>query len=91
MSAPHRQLSKYEVLVGDPRALRWVNYRGRLNLQNLGARPVEGGREKDGTPLFVASAQHGPNVVPGKVSEKLEGTCCFIIRPLHVSEAYDVH
>ncbi|KAI0727103.1 carbohydrate-binding module family 12 protein [Fomitopsis betulina] len=66
------QLSKYEVLVGDIRALRWVNFRGRLNVQQLGARPVEGGREKDGTPLFIASAQHGPNVLPGKVSEKLD-------------------
>ena len=70
-----RQLPKYEVLVGDPRALRWVDARGRLSVQNLGARPVEGGREKDGTPLFVARVQHGANVIPGKVSEKLDGAC----------------
>ena len=76
--------------MGDQRALRWVNYRGRLNLQNLGARPVEGGREKDGTPLFIASAQHGPHVIPGKVSEKLDGTCRFVLGPLHAPEANGV-
>ncbi|KZT67294.1 carbohydrate-binding module family 12 protein [Daedalea quercina L-15889] len=68
-------LPKYEVLVGDPHALRWVDARGRLNVQSLGARPVEGGREKDGTPLFVARVQHDNNVIPGKVSEKLDGAC----------------
>lgn len=67
--------------MGDIRALRWVNFRGRLNVQQLGARPVEGGREKDGTPLFIASAQHGPNVLPGKVSEKLDGMCHFNVGP----------
>lgn len=62
--------------MGDPRALRWVDARGRLNVQSLGAQPVEGGREKDGTPLFVARVQHGDSIIPGKVSEKLDGTCC---------------
>jgi len=44
----------FEVLIGDRRAVRWVQAHGRLNPNNLGARPVEGGREADGTPLFVA-------------------------------------
>lgn len=87
--ALHQQLSKYEVLVGDQRALRWVQSQGRLSIQNLGARPVEGGREKDGTPLFIASAQHGPNVIPGKVSERLDGTLHLIARR-HAPEANGV-
>ncbi|KZT09204.1 carbohydrate-binding module family 12 protein [Laetiporus sulphureus 93-53] len=64
------QLPKYEILVGDPRALRWVDVHGRLNVHHLGARPVEGGQEADGTLLYIAKAQQGNNIVPGKVSEK---------------------
>ena len=53
------------------RALRWVDWRGRVDLDALGARPVEGGREADGTPLFVAQAHHHNAIVPGKCSPKL--------------------
>ncbi|KAI0916956.1 hypothetical protein AcV5_007557 [Taiwanofungus camphoratus] len=66
-------LPKYEVLVGDQRAVQWVDARGRLNLHHLGARPVEGGHEANGTPLFIAKAHHHNAVIPGKASEKLDG------------------
>lgn len=69
---PH-QLPKFEVLVGDMRALRWVDTRGRVDLDRLGARPVEGGREADGTPLFIAQAHHHGAIVPGKCSVRLDG------------------
>ncbi|OBZ69044.1 hypothetical protein A0H81_11214 [Grifola frondosa] len=46
---------------------------GHLNLGRLGARPVEGGREADGTPLYVAQAHHHNAIHPGKASEKLGG------------------
>jgi hypothetical protein len=55
------------------RALRWVNASGRLNVSSLGANPVEGGREGDGSPLFVARAEHKNCYHPGKASEKLKG------------------
>ncbi|KAI0769071.1 carbohydrate-binding module family 12 protein [Trametes elegans] len=65
-------VSTFEVLVGDMRALKWVPAHGRLNLENLGARPVEGGREADGTPLYIAQAHTHNAIVPGKCSTKLD-------------------
>ena len=66
-------MNTYEVLVGDSRAVHWVGDRGHLNLQNLNARPVEGGRETDGTPLFVARAPYDNSTQVGKCSERLDG------------------
>ncbi|PFH52015.1 carbohydrate-binding module family 12 protein [Amanita thiersii Skay4041] len=66
-------VDEYEILLGDMRGLRWVSFTGRLNLSNLGARPVEGGRENDGTPLFIVRAYYKEAVHPGKTSEKLDG------------------
>ncbi|KAF7362069.1 Carbohydrate-binding module family 12 protein [Mycena venus] len=63
----------YEILVGDMNGLRWVDTSGHLNVDSLGYRPVEGGREPDGTPLYVASAYHHDAVHPGKASRNLEG------------------
>lgn len=67
------QLETYEILVGDMNGLQWVSARGRLNVDNLGLRPVEGGRDKDGTPLFIAEAPHNGAVHPGIASAKQEG------------------
>ena len=69
----------YEVLLAPPQGVRWVPSYGRLDLQGLSARPVEGGREADGTPLYVARAhtqKHSglfgssgeDGIIPGKVS-----------------------
>ncbi|KAJ7647514.1 carbohydrate-binding module family 12 protein [Roridomyces roridus] len=66
-------LGVYEVLVGDMNGLRWVDWTGRLDLSQLGHRPVEGGRERDGTPLYIAEAPYNDAVHPGKASEKLDG------------------
>jgi len=66
-------LDTYEVLLGDMRGLRWVPVSGRLNLRSLGAQPVEGGRENDGTALFVAKAQYNGVSHPGKAGGNLEG------------------
>ncbi|GJE92257.1 carbohydrate-binding module family 12 protein [Phanerochaete sordida] len=65
-------LEAYEVLVGDPRAVHWVDAHGRLDLNALGARPVEGGHEADGTPLFIAQAHVHNGIHPGKCSQKLD-------------------
>lgn len=61
----------FEVLVGDLRAVRWVDAHGKLNLQELGVRPVEAGREGNGQPLYIAQAHINNSVHPGKCSEKL--------------------
>ncbi|KAL1748613.1 carbohydrate-binding module family 12 protein [Schizophyllum fasciatum] len=66
-------LDTYEILVGDMRGLRWVDASGRLNISSLGYRPVEGGREADGKPLFIAKAPHKGAEHPGKVGEHLDG------------------
>ncbi|KAG7446459.1 carbohydrate-binding module family 12 protein [Guyanagaster necrorhizus] len=66
-------LDTYEILIGDMRGLRWVDASGRLNVASLGASPVEGGHESDGTPLYIAEAPHKGAVHPGKASAKLDG------------------
>ncbi|EAU91343.1 hypothetical protein CC1G_07378 [Coprinopsis cinerea okayama7 len=66
-------LAQYEILVGDSRAVRWIPAAGKLNIQALGARPVQGGVDTDGTPLFVVRANIKGGVHPGKASEKLKG------------------
>ncbi|KAJ7190168.1 hypothetical protein GGX14DRAFT_382491, partial [Mycena pura] len=56
-------LGIYEILVGDMKGLRWVDANGYLNLNvaSLGGyRPVEGGRESDGMPLYIAEAARLP-------------------------------
>ncbi|KIY46172.1 hypothetical protein FISHEDRAFT_48088 [Fistulina hepatica ATCC 64428] len=67
------QIEVFEVLVGDMRGLRWVPASGRLDVYALGSRPVEGGIDADGTPLYVACAAHNGAVHPGKISTKFEG------------------
>jgi hypothetical protein len=63
----------YEILIGNQNQLRWVRTSGRLNLGNLGgAKPVEGGHENDGTPLYVVRADYKGSSQPGKASEKLD-------------------
>ncbi|KAI8971188.1 carbohydrate-binding module family 12 protein [Trametes punicea] len=66
-------LPKFEVLVGNMQGLRWVDWHGHVDLERLSARPVEGGHEADGTPLFIAQAHHHDAIVPGKCSPKLNG------------------
>ena len=56
------------MLVGDKRAIRWVSCEGRLEVEKLPGRPVEGGREANGKPLFIAQAYWNRAVVPGKFS-----------------------
>jgi hypothetical protein len=67
----------HELLVGDPRAVKWVEQCGPLSIQSLcGARPVEGGFEDNGTALYVARAPYLNGTQVGKCSEKLSG-CHF--------------
>jgi len=50
---------------------------GRLKPDELGGRLVEGGRENDGTAIFVAQANHKGSVYPGKASARLDGVFFF--------------
>ena len=40
---------------------------------HLGAIPVEGGREKNGEPLYIARAYYKDGIHPGKAGRHLEG------------------
>ncbi|KAI0697273.1 carbohydrate-binding module family 12 protein [Cytidiella melzeri] len=66
-------LSTYEVLLADPRVVRWVETSGHCRPEELGAQPVEAGRESDGQPLYVAQAYYHNAVHPGKCSPHLSG------------------
>ncbi|KAG2146418.1 carbohydrate-binding module family 12 protein [Suillus bovinus] len=71
-------VDKYEILVGNPQAVRWVNVSGQFNLAALGGlRPVEGGREPGGAPQYIAQAPYHGAVHPGKACESF-GDGCFI-------------
>lgn len=65
------EFDTYEVLVGSQDALQWVEVQGQLNLGRLGISPVEGGREADGTALYIAQAPAHGGTHCGKISEKL--------------------
>lgn len=72
------KLDKYEILVGNSQAVRWVNVSGQFNLAALnGLRPVEGGREPGGAPQYIAQAPYHGAVHPGKACESF-GDGCFI-------------
>jgi Protein of unknown function (DUF3421) len=70
-SSHENQLNKFEVLIGDRRAIRWVRFRGQLNLRQLGATPVEGGREADGTLLYTCRVRYRDGTHPAKIGEHL--------------------
>ena len=56
--------------------MKWVTVHGRINVNALGARPVEGGREPSGEPQYIAQAPYHGAVHPGKACESFSG--CFI-------------
>jgi len=66
-------ISTYEVLVGNNDAVRWVPTGGVLRIDQLGARPVEGGHENDGTIIYIASVEFHGSRHCGKATTKLDG------------------
>ncbi|KAJ1560659.1 hypothetical protein HK405_006338 [Cladochytrium tenue] len=80
---------RYQVLCGNPNAIRSVNSQGFANLQALGCRVVEGGHESDGTPLYVAVADvPGRGSQPGKAGPKINGANYPWGGKEHTSPAY---
>jgi len=67
------EFDTYEILVGDIHGLQWVDFGGPLNVESLGRRPVEGGRGKQGEPLYIAKAFHHDATHPGIASANLDG------------------
>ncbi|KAB5592849.1 hypothetical protein CTheo_3709 [Ceratobasidium theobromae] len=66
------EVENYEILVAKPHAVRWVDASGPVQAQFLG-RPVDGGREHDGSPLFIAQAPYKNGTHPGKAGGHLQG------------------
>ena len=68
------QVTQFEVLIGSHQAVRWVPAKGKLELSDLNdARPVEGGHDDDGAPLFIARGHYNGDLIPGKASAKISG------------------
>ncbi|KAH9054271.1 hypothetical protein EDB87DRAFT_1702709 [Lactarius vividus] len=65
------ELPTFEVLVADPKGVRWVPFSHQLNVEELGATPVEGGKEANGTLLYVARVRYNDGVHPAKIGEHL--------------------
>lgn len=49
-------MRQFEALLANPQAVRWVPHSGRFDPSESGLRAVEGGREDNNTPLFIARA-----------------------------------
>jgi len=48
------EMGTYEILIGDSRAIRWLDVHGGFAPEHVQQyRPVEGGHEIDGRPIFV--------------------------------------
>jgi hypothetical protein len=63
------ELNKFEILIGDPRAVKWVHY----NSQQPSARPVDGGWDINGVPLHVTRVRYDGGVFAAKVGGHLKG------------------
>jgi hypothetical protein len=69
------QFNKFEVLIGDPRAIRWVAWHKKLNVQGLNATPVEGGiASKNGAPLYITRVRYDDGVHAAKAAEFFTGS-----------------
>jgi len=66
-------LDTYEILVGDSRGTRWIEASGHFNADSFGYNPVEGGRESNGSAIYIAQAPYHGGVHPGKASAALDG------------------
>jgi len=66
-------LHEYEILIGDPRAIRWVETRGVPNPHDFAARPVDAGLDGYGHQIFIAQVSHNRGVHPARASSGASG------------------
>jgi hypothetical protein len=69
--------NEYEILVGDSRAVCWVETRGVPNPQNFGARHVEVGVDASGRQIFITQVSHNGGIHPARASGGASGTFGF--------------
>ncbi|OLY83075.1 hypothetical protein AYI68_g2797 [Smittium mucronatum] len=78
-----------EVLVGDPRGIRWIPQRGIMDKTNFYPIPV--GFAKNGLPLYFAKANIGGNVCASALSEYFSGgALCLINGKISIPTKYYV-
>ncbi|KAI9509429.1 hypothetical protein F5148DRAFT_1298870 [Russula earlei] len=65
------ELNTFEVLLADQRAIRWVPYSYQLDVSQLRAKPVEGGKEANEAPLYIARVRYNGGVHTAKIGEHL--------------------
>ena len=70
-------LHEYEILIGDPRGLRWVEGHGVPNPSNFGARHVSAGVDAYGYQIFVVRVGHAGGVHPARASSGASGMSGF--------------
>jgi len=66
-------LHEYEVLLGDPRAVRWVETNGVPNPHNFGARHVDAGVDGYGNQISVVQVDHNGGVHPARANSGASG------------------
>lgn len=59
--------------MADPQGVQWVSFRQQLKLEELGATPVEGGKEANGALLYVARVRYNDGIHPAKCGTHLPG------------------
>jgi len=67
------EFNKFEILIGDPRAVQWVRYSSRLDIQRLGAKPLDGGRRTNGSSIYIARVRYDNGVHTAKLGENNPG------------------
>jgi len=67
------EFNKFEILIGDPRAVQWVRYSFRLDIQRLGAKPLDGGRRTNGSSIYIARVRYDNGVHTAKLGENNPG------------------
>lgn len=66
------EVDTYEILLGDTSRVKWV---ARSDQSFSPQITVQGGKEADGTVLYVAQAYYEGGTHPGKYSDKMKGAC----------------
>ena len=57
--------------MADPNGVRWVPFSHQLNIEELGAKPVEGGKESNDALLYIARVRYNDGLHPAKIGEHL--------------------
>lgn len=66
-------LREYEILIGDPRAVRWVETHGVPKPQNFGSRHVDAGVDVHGHQIFITQVSHNGGIHPARANSGASG------------------